>query len=29
MLTLKNITKTYQTGTVKFGALDNVSLSFR
>lgn len=29
MLTLKNITKTYQTGSVRFGALDDVSLSFR
>ena len=29
MLTLKNITKTYQTGTVKLGALDDVTLSFR
>lgn len=29
MLTLKNITKTYQTGTLKLGALDDVTLSFR
>ncbi|MBR2052788.1 MAG: ATP-binding cassette domain-containing protein, partial [Clostridia bacterium] len=29
MLSLKNITKTYQTGNVKFGALNDVSVSFR
>ena len=29
MLTLKNITKTYQTGTVRLGALNDVTLSFR
>ena len=29
MLSLKNITKTYQTGSVKFGALNDVSVSFR